>query len=70
MEQRIPGKEVDLLSALIATGYDAGVIGSLADGELRAVAFIAHGASDSGFASGIYDQMYSLAAGEWLDAPS
>ncbi len=70
MEQRIRGKDHDLHSALIATGYDAGTIGSLVDGELQAGAFIAHGASDSEFACGIYDQVYSLAAEERLDAPS
>lgn len=65
LEQRLRGKDDALHSALIVTGYDADAIGRLADGELQAGAFIAHGASNAGFACGIYDQVYSLdAAGQ------
>ena len=62
LEQRIRGKDDALHSALIVTGYDADAIGRLADGELQAGAFIAHGASNAGFACSIYDQVYSLDA--------
>ena len=63
-EQAIRGRDATLHSALLVTGYDAGVVEALAAGELSGARFAAHGADPSAIASRVYRQAYALAAGE------
>lgn len=63
-EQAIRGRDATLHSALLVTGYDAGVVEALAADELSGARFAAHGADPSAIASRVYRQAYALAAGE------
>lgn len=63
-EQAIRGRDATLHSALLVTGYDAGVVEALAADELSGARFAAHGADPSAIASRVYRQAYALAVGE------
>ena len=63
-EQSIRGRDATVHSALLVTGYDAGVVEALAADELSGARFAAHGADPSAIASRVYRQAYALAAGE------
>jgi hypothetical protein len=63
-EQEIRGRDGALDSALLVTGYDAGVVAALADRELHARDFAAHGALASEYACDLFQNAVTLTAGD------
>jgi hypothetical protein len=61
-EQRIRGKDAGVDCALLVTGYSAGSLAALADGELSEPKFRQHGAE--GVSMGAYRTAYSLTVAE------
>ena len=72
-EQEIRGRDATLESALLISGYDAGVVAALADQELHGRDFAAHGALASEYACNLFHSAVTLAAGDvgscCVDAP-
>ncbi len=64
-EQQIRGRDAHSRSSLVATGYDADLIASLAD-EFSASRLSTHGAGPDGYACGIYQQAVSLTSAKPL----
>ena len=61
-EQEIRGRDGTLDSALLVTGYDAGVVAALADHELHGRGFAAHGALASEYACNLFRTAVTLTA--------
>jgi hypothetical protein len=69
-EQEIRGRDGALDSALLVTGYDAGVVAALADGMLQARRFVAHGALASEYACNLFHNAVTLTAADTTVAAS
>jgi hypothetical protein len=63
-EQQIRGRDAAVQSALLVTGYDGGAVAALAQGELRADHFAAHGAVTSGHACSVFHNAITITAPE------